>query len=71
MSQAPSTPTLSDILNGILSAIQSILYNVANAIAENAGVIATVVVIGGITYFVLRYGSRMFRGLTSMLRGFF
>jgi len=63
--------TLADVLTNILTALQDILYYVANAIAENASVIATVVVIGAIAFLVMRYGSRIFRGVTSWLRGFF
>jgi hypothetical protein len=63
--------TLADVLTNILTALQDILYYVANAIAENASVIATVVIIGAIAFIVMRYGSRIFRGVTSWLRGLF
>ena len=63
--------TLADVLTNILTALQDILYYVSNAIAENASVIATVVVIGAIAFLVMRYGSRIFRGVTSWLRGLF
>jgi len=68
-----STPThtLSDIMNAILTAIQETLYQVANAIAENASVIGSVLVIGGIAYAVMRYGSRIFRGLGRWFGGLF
>ena len=67
-----ATPaTLADILNQVLNALQTIMYEVAAAIAENASVIATVVVLGGMTYLVYRYGSRIFRGVTGWLRGLF
>ncbi len=63
--------TLADVLTNILTALQDVLYYVSNAIAENASVIATVVVIGAIAFLVMRYGSRIFRGVTSWLRGLF
>jgi predicted PurR-regulated permease PerM len=63
--------TLADVLTNILTALQDILYYVANAIADNASVIATVVVIGAIAFLVMRYGSRIFRGVTGWLRGLF
>jgi len=67
-----STPiSLGDILSQVLDALQTILYEVARAIAENASVIATAVVLGGLTYFLVRYGSRMFRGITGWMRTFF
>jgi predicted PurR-regulated permease PerM len=63
--------TFAEVLNNILTAIQDILYYVSSAIAENANIIATVVVIGALAFVVMRYGSRIFRGVTSWLRGVF
>jgi len=63
--------TLAEVLNSILSAIQDILYYVAKGIADNASVIATVVVIGALAFLVMRYGTRIFSGITGWLRGFF
>lgn len=62
-------PSLADILTQVLGAIQTILYEVATAIADNASVIASVAVLGFIGLAVMRFGSRMFRGLTTWLRG--
>jgi hypothetical protein len=64
-------PSLADILTQVLNALQTILYEVAKAIADNASVIATAVVLGGIAFMVMRYGSRIFRGVTTWLRGLF
>ena len=64
-------PSLADILGQVLNALQTIIYQVASAIAENASVIATVVVLGGLTYMVYRYGSRIFRGVSGWLRALF
>jgi len=63
--------TLADVLTNILTALQDILYYVSTAIADNASVIATVVVIGAIAFLVMRYGTRIFRGVTGWLRGLF
>jgi len=63
--------TLAEVLTQILTALQDILYYVASAIAENASTIATVVVIGAIAFLVMRYGTRIFRGVTGWLRGLF
>jgi len=60
--------TLGDIMKSILTAIQETLYYIADAIASNAQVIATVIVIGGLAYALLRYGTRMFRGISGWLR---
>jgi len=68
-----STPTysLTDILTNMLNAIQDILGNIAKVVAENASVIATVVVLGGLTYFLATYGTRLFRGIFGWFRGLF
>jgi hypothetical protein len=63
--------TLADVLSNVLAALQDILYYVSSAIAANAQVIATVVVVGALVYLVWRYGSRIFRGVTGWLRGLF
>jgi hypothetical protein len=62
-------PSLADVLSQILSAIQTILYEVASAIADNAAIIATVVVIGALAYMTMKFGTRVFRGVTSWMRG--
>jgi len=62
-------PSLETILTEILNALQTIMYEVASAIANNASVIATAVVLGGIAFMVMRYGTRIFRGVTGWLRG--
>ena len=64
-------PSLADILSQVLNALQTIIYQIAAAVAENASVIATVVVLGGLTYTVMRYGTRIFRGITGWFRGLF
>jgi hypothetical protein len=64
-------PPLADILTAVLNAIQTIMYEVASAIADNASVIATALVLGGLVFVMFNYGSRIFRGLTSWFRGLF
>jgi hypothetical protein len=63
--------TLADVLTNVLTALQDILYYVSSAIASNAQIIATVVVVGALVYLVWRYGGRVLRGVTGWLRGFF
>jgi len=63
--------TLQDILNAILTAVQDVLGNVASAIADNASVIASIVVLGALTFMVVRYGSSIFRRLTGWLGALF
>ena len=64
-------PSLADILTAVLNAIQTIMYQVATAIADNASVIATALVLGGLVFVMFRYGTRIFRGLTGWFRGLF
>lgn len=66
-----SAPSLTDVLNNVLTALQTILYQITKAIADNAQVIATVIVIGGLAYMVARYGSRILRGALGLFRVFF
>jgi len=68
-----STPTytLSEIMTNILNAIQDVIGNVAAAISENAAVIGTVIVLGGLAYALVRFGSRAFRSFAGWFRGLF
>ena len=63
--------TIADVLNKILAALQDTLYYIADAIASNASVIATVVVIGGLAYGITRYGRRIFGEVVRAFRAFF
>lgn len=63
--------TLSDIMSSILTAIQNILGEVANVLAENATTIATVLVLGGLAYVMVRQGGRIFRGVGRFLSALF
>lgn len=65
------TYTLADVMTNILTAIQDILGSIASTIAENAGTIATVMVVGGLAMVMVRYGSRIFRGFSGFFRGLF
>jgi hypothetical protein len=64
-------PTLSDVLTNILNAVTTILYEVTKAISENASVIATVLVLGGLAFVFMRYGTRVFRSVGGWFRGLF
>lgn len=64
-------PDLGTILTDILNAVQSVIGAVASAIASNAGTIGTVIVLGALTYLVVRYGARVFRNVTGWLSGLF
>ena len=70
MSMTP-TYTLTDVMQNILTAIQDILGEVAKTIAENAASIATIIVVGGLATMMVRYGSKIFRGVSGFFRGLF
>jgi len=63
--------TLADVLNSLLSAVQDILGNIAHAIADNAGIIAQILVLGGLVYGVVRFGGDAIRRITGVVRGLF
>jgi len=58
------TYTLGDVLNAFLTGVQDVLGNIAQAIADNAGIIGTFIVIGAFTYSMARYGGRIVRAVT-------
>lgn len=62
---------LAGVLSSVLDSIVGILGAVATAISENAEVVATVLVVGALAFVVIRYGSRMMRGITSWFKGMF
>jgi predicted PurR-regulated permease PerM len=62
-------PSLADVLNAIISAVNTILYEVATTIASNASTIGTVLVIGALAFFTMRYGNRIFRGVSRWFSG--
>lgn len=63
--------TLVDVLNALMAGIQDTLYFIAKAVADNAQVIATIVIVGVLAYAVMRFGSRIFRSVTGWLSGLF
>lgn len=63
--------TLADVMSAILTGIQDTLYYIADTISTNASVIASVVVLGGLTLGMVRFGGRIFRGFGGLLKGMF
>ena len=63
--------TLAEVFTNILSALQDVLYYITKAIADNAQVIATVVVLGGLAYMAVTHGRRIFTSVAGFLRGLF
>jgi len=63
--------TLTDVMNSLLTAVQEILGNIAQAIVDNAAVIAQIIVIGGLVFGVVRFGSSVVRRITGFARGLF
>jgi len=66
-----TSPSLSDVLNSIMNTIVTVLQNVINVISQNASTIATLLVTGGLVFLVVRYGRRIFSGISDLLRGLF
>jgi predicted PurR-regulated permease PerM len=66
-----TSPSLSDVLNSIMNTIVTVLQNVVNVISQNASTIATLLVTGGLVFLVVRYGRRIFSGISDLLRGLF
>lgn len=64
-------PSLADVLTNMMTAITTILAEVAQAIADNAALVATIVVVGGLAFITMRYGSRILKGAMSWLKGIF
>jgi len=58
------TYTLNDVLNAFLTGVQDVLGNIAQAIADNAGIIGSFIVLGMLTYAIARYGGRIVRAVT-------
>lgn len=67
----PPTYTIVEVMTNILSALQDTLYYISSAIADNASVIATVIVLGGLSMVIMKYGTRIFKGVGGFFRGLF
>jgi hypothetical protein len=64
-------PSLADILSSVLNAVQTIMYQIASVIADNATVIANVLVLGGLAVGVYTVGRRLVRMISGWFRGLF
>jgi len=64
-----ATPDLSTLFNSIVNAIITVIQELANALAANASLIATVVFLGVVTYVIVRYGTGLFRRIVGVFRG--
>jgi hypothetical protein len=65
-----ATTELEHIIGEILEAVETIMSEIASAISTNAAVIAEVAVLGGLAFLMMRFGSRVFSGMTSWIKGF-
>ncbi|MEM4866016.1 MAG: hypothetical protein QXY09_05965 [Acidilobaceae archaeon] len=64
-----AAPDLGALFNSIVNAIVTVIQELANALAANASLIATVVFLGVVTYVVVRYGAGLFRRIIGVFRG--
>jgi hypothetical protein len=62
-------PSIADILNNILTAINSVIGAIATAIADNASTIGTVLIVGALAFSVMKLGQKVFGGLSGWFRG--
>jgi hypothetical protein len=65
------TPSLSDAITAVINAIVTIIKEVADTVSANAGVIATVLVIGGLGLAVFGLFRRLAPSVTGFFRGLF
>jgi len=66
-----TTPSLSDILNNVITAVANVVNSIAQAIANNASTLGTVLVLAAMGYVVFRYGRRLISGVAEFFRGIF
>jgi hypothetical protein len=64
-------PSLSDVMTNIISSISGVIGAIATAIAANAGVIGTIIVVGAVAVTVMAFGQKIFKGLSGWFKGLF
>jgi hypothetical protein len=64
-------PSISDILTSILNAITTAIGAIATAISDNASVIGTILIVGGLITMTMAFGRKAFSGLGGLLKGVF
>ncbi|WP_174591890.1 hypothetical protein [Methanocella conradii] len=65
-----SAPTITTVVTDVFNSILTIVDQVAQTIAANAGVFAQVLIVGGIAYVVYRFGTGLVRRLAGLFRGY-
>ncbi len=66
-----SPVSLTTALTDTLDAITTIIDQIAQTISANAGVIATVLIVGAVAYGVYKVGQRVLGGVGGWFRNFF
>ena len=64
-------PSLSDVMTNIISSISGVIGAIATAIAANASVIGTIIVVGAVAVTVMAFGQKIFKGLSGWFKGLF
>ena len=64
-------PSLSDVMTNIISSISGVIGAIATAIADNAAVIGTIIVVGAVAVAVMAFGQKIFKGLGGWFKGLF
>jgi len=65
---SPSPPTWEDAINALINAAAAVVREIGNVIASNAGLIATVLVLGAIAVAAISVARRVLPGISGFLR---
>jgi len=68
---APATVDWSGVINSVLTAVSNVLTGVAQAISQNATLIATALIGIGLAYGLYRAALPLMRNLLTFVRGVF
>jgi hypothetical protein len=67
----PTPSPLSDVATNIINSVSSVLGSIATAIAANAGVIGSIIVVGAVAIGIMGFGQKIFGGLSGWFKGLF
>jgi len=67
----PTPSPLSDVATNIINSVSSVLGSIATAIAANAGVIGSIIVVGAVAIGIMSFGQKIFKGLGGWFKGLF
>jgi hypothetical protein len=65
---SPSPPSWEDAINALINAAAAVVKEIGNTIAANAGLIATVLVLGAVAFAAISVARRILPGISGFLR---